>query len=217
MCIEKGEITMNVSISKASQMTGVARSTIYKDIDDGTLSVEINARGKKEINISELQRVYGSVKTDDKSEQNNNVSDDVASVSERPPVVGGGGQLAVMQERLESQRLQMKSFEEKIEMMNDERRREREQYKDQLDSLQKALDNAQEGQNKLTLMLEHKEGEEGDKWEKSMKAIEARVANQEDKVKEEQARAQKILRQNQALKKALEAEKSKTIWQKLFG
>ena len=208
---------MNVSISKASQLTGAARSTIYKDIDEGTLSVEVNARGKKEINIAELERVYGLAKADAVAEKQ--VSKNVATVVDRieAPVSGGGGQIAVLQERLESQRLQIKGFEEKIDMINGERKRERDQYKDQLDSLQKALDNAQDGQNKLTLMLEHKEGEGADRWQESIKAIESRIANQEAKAKADEERTQKVLRQNQMLKKALDEERKKSFWQKLFG
>jgi hypothetical protein len=209
---------MHVSISKASHLSGAARSTIYKDIEDGKLSVEINARGKKEINISELQRVYGDLKIDTK-EDDNKVSQVVVPVSESSskPIIGGGGQVAVLQERLESQKAQMANYEKTMGMLDGERQRERKQFQNQIDSLQIALEKSQEGQNKLTMLLEHKESDGTGDWEKAMKGIESRIANQEKEAKEDKERAQKILRQNQALKKALDAEKNKSFFQKLFG
>lgn len=208
---------MYVSISRGAKLTGAARSTIYKDIDDGKLSVELNARGKKEIHIAELERVYGNVDISKGNEDD--LSTDVSSVVERSPtnMTKSGDQVAVLQERLEAQKAQVNNFEQTIEMIREERERERKQFQSQLDSLEKALEKSQDGQNKLTLLLEHKESEGAGDWKKAMKAVEARVANQEKENKEEKERAQKILRQNQQLKKALEAEKNKSLWQKLFG
>lgn len=208
---------MYVSISKGAKLTGVARSTIYKDIEDGKLSIEHNARGKKEIHIAELERVYGKV--DISTDTEDDLSSDVSSVVERSSagMTKSGDQLAVLQERLEAQKSLANNYEKTIEMIREERERERRQFQSQLESLEKALEKSQDGQNKLTLLLEHKESEGAGDWKKAMKAVEARVANQEKENKEERERAQKILRQNQQLKKALEAEKNKSLWQKLFG
>lgn len=61
-------------------------------------------------------------------------------------------------------------------------------------------------------------------WEKSMKVLEQRIANQEKAAKEREEVEQKILDENRRLKKAyshqkkaLESEKNKSLWQKLFG
>ena len=51
-------------------------------------------------------------------------------------------------------------------------------------------------------------------WKSAIQGLEGRIANQEDEHKKER---DKILRQAQALKKALDAEKNKSFFQKLFG
>ncbi len=54
-------------------------------------------------------------------------------------------------------------------------------------------------------------------WEKSIKALEARLANQERAEKKREEREEKVLRQNQALRKALKAEREKGFLKKFFG
>ena len=89
-----------------------------------------------------------------------------------------------------------------------------------METLKDALSKAQDGYNNVTRLLEDqsKDKESGaGEWEKSMRAVEARISNQEKESKETKEKAQKILRQNQSLKRALEAEKNKSVWKKLFG
>jgi hypothetical protein len=50
-----------------------------------------------------------------------------------------------------------------------------------------------------------------------MKSLEARIANQEKRVEEERALAQKHLNAARNLKKALNEEQAKGFWKKLFG
>ncbi len=45
-------------VSKAVEMFEVSQSGIYRDMDNGTISFEKDERGKKVIDIAELQRVY---------------------------------------------------------------------------------------------------------------------------------------------------------------
>lgn len=52
------------NISEASRITKKARSTIQRHINQGLLSAEKNAQGKKVIDVSELQRVYGNLDID---------------------------------------------------------------------------------------------------------------------------------------------------------
>jgi enterochelin esterase-like enzyme len=95
----------------------------------------------------------------------------------------------------------------------------KDQYESRIESLEKSLEKAQDGYNSMTKLLEDKSNKENkeDKWQSSIQALESRIANQETKAEEEKERAQKILRQNQALKKQLEEEKNKSFWAKLFG
>lgn len=146
---------MQVSISEAHKLTGVSRSTIYKDIENGTLSVTTGARKKKTIMVSELQRVYGDLKTPTKKDKKN-VSQNVSHVSKSSDNSRASQieQVAVLQERIESLRKNVSDAELIIEDLKQERKKGRDLYQEQIETLKEALDKAQEGQNRLTLLLE---------------------------------------------------------------
>ncbi len=214
----KGRL-MQVSISEAHKLTGVARSTIYRDIENGTLSVTTGARKKKTIMVSELQRVYGDIKTP-KNEDKKELSSDVVIVSNSSNKSGVSqtDQIAVLQERIEALKEKVSDADSIIEDYKQERNKGREIYQEQIDTLKDALNKAQEGQNKLTLLLDHKSKETGaGNWEKSFKALEARFANQEKAEKDREEREEKILRQNKILRNELKEERNKGFFKKLFG
>ena len=48
-----------LTVLEAEKVVPVGKSTLYKDMDDGTLAFSFDARGKKVIDTSELDRVYG--------------------------------------------------------------------------------------------------------------------------------------------------------------
>ena len=52
---------MRMNIHQAAKAVGVARSTLYRDIQDGKVSVGKDGRGKPYVDVSELERAYGSV------------------------------------------------------------------------------------------------------------------------------------------------------------
>ena len=60
-----------LTVLEAEKLVSKGKSTIYNDMDTGKLSFEINARGKKVIDLSELQRVYGPLKSPQGSENGN--------------------------------------------------------------------------------------------------------------------------------------------------
>jgi hypothetical protein len=81
------------------------------------------------------------------------------------------------------------------------------------------LDEANSETKKLTALITDqttKEDRAGE-WEKVTKALEARLANQEKAEKDRKEREEKILRQNKVLKKALQEERSRGFFKKLFG
>ena len=49
------------TIEDAARLSGVSRSTIYRRIKSGEMSVEISPDGKKRIETSELSRVFGDL------------------------------------------------------------------------------------------------------------------------------------------------------------
>lgn len=178
------------TISQASRITGKSRTTISSHIRSGKLSSETIAGGKKLIDASELIRVYGDVCDFEVADSSNEKPHQAAAATT-------------------SETLQLKTLKE-------ERKREQQQLEDQIEHLKDALKLSQEGHNKATLLLEHHTSGGGG-WEQSLKALEHRMANQEQLVKDEQEKHKKIIRQNKMLKQALSDEKNKTFWQRLFN
>lgn len=54
-----------LSIQQAADKAGVTRQTIYKKINDGELSATIDNKGNKQIDVSELLRVYPNLSASD--------------------------------------------------------------------------------------------------------------------------------------------------------
>jgi len=52
---------MNFSLADAAKKTGMSRSSMYRLVEEGKLSVTTDHRGKKVVDLSELLRVFGSV------------------------------------------------------------------------------------------------------------------------------------------------------------
>lgn len=56
---------MQLSVREAAERVGVTRQTIFKKIKDGELSATIDHRGNKQVDVSELLRVYGQLQSND--------------------------------------------------------------------------------------------------------------------------------------------------------
>ncbi|MCP4369450.1 MAG: DUF1682 domain-containing protein [Deltaproteobacteria bacterium] len=200
----------NVTVRKAALLTGKSRETINSATKDGTLSYTLNSRKHKVIDVAELSRVYELVKTIDE------VSDVNAVSKSQPPSETDS-------QEWRARYLEMKgradAAESKVELMEKHHTQERGIFEDQVDNLKDSLRLAQEGHNKATFLLEDQRSKKSGagEWEKAIKALEARLANQEKAEKKHEEREQKILRQNQALRKALKAEREKGVFKKLFG
>lgn len=50
-----------LSLSEVAQRTGMARSSIYRIIDEGRLSATLDHRGRKCVELTEVLRVFGSI------------------------------------------------------------------------------------------------------------------------------------------------------------
>ena len=190
-----------LSMSEAAEMVGLTRPTFYRKVEELGISTT-DKDGKKKVEVSELIRVFGSEVKMNREEVSKKSADTVQAKS---PVSNDTKDLEIRIARLEADL-------EAEKKLRHEAKESIEYFKGQV-ALEK------EEKNKITLLLEdhNKKQDDAQDLSKAMAALESRIANQETKAKEEQERAQKILRQNQALKKALEAEKTKSFWQKLFG
>lgn len=80
------------------------------------------------------------------------------------------------------------------------------QYKAEIERLEEALKRAQEGQNKVIMLLED-QSDKGGEWKSSINQMAERVASLQEDHKREMHK----------LKRALRAERDKTLWRKLFG
>lgn len=209
---------MQVTISRAAKMAGVSRATIYNDIDSGTLSVERGAKDRKMINIAELERVYKTLQNPDSDDGSKGVKS--VSIRKEPVKSNNPNQIAVLQERLEAERSHAENLQKLLDKEQEERRREREGAKEFEEYFKTQLENQRESIKNFTKLLEDQRSSKdhtGDEWKKAMASLEARIVNQETGTREAEEKTKRVLRQNSALKKALEAEKNKTFWQKLFG
>ena len=59
---------MKFNLNQAAKAVNIARSTLYRDINNGKVSITKDAKGKSFIDVSELERVYGTVKLNDTEE-----------------------------------------------------------------------------------------------------------------------------------------------------
>ncbi len=51
-----------LNLTQAAKAAGIARGTLYKHIDEGKISCQLDDKGKRVIDTSELMRVYGEIK-----------------------------------------------------------------------------------------------------------------------------------------------------------
>jgi len=200
---------MKYTVNEAAKIVGTTRQTIYRHIDSKPLSVEKDEHGNQLIEASELLRVYGDNINFDAI---NSEVDKSQPVTKLQDVTTKDSTNGITAEKLNS-------ANEKITMLEAQLRREREVMEGQIENLQDSLKRSQDGQNSITKILEdHRSKESGaGEWEKSFKALESRIANQEAKEKEHQAREEKLLKRTRQYKAALDAERNKGFFKKLFG
>ena len=200
-----------LSMSEAAEMVGLTRPTFYRKVEELGVSI-VEDNGKKRVDVSELIRVFGTdvkihkERKEEMSKTSNNVSTDKKSQTEDDEDIRV--KLAVLESELERER------------------QLREEIKDEVEYFKEQVALEKDEKKKITLLIEDlrpKEGR-GEAWEKSIRALEQRIANQEKSAKEREEREQKLLDENRRIKqayskqrKALEEEKSKSFFQRLFG
>lgn len=188
-----------LTLGKAAKAAGISKPSLSAAIKKGRVSAEKNEKGHYEIDPAELFRVYPP-KGKDEQEANSEV---LPPTNPRNSADSEGLGLLLA---------------EKDKLM-DEKDRSIARLEEEKEQIRKDLEEQREQAKRITLLLEHKtkEPEQSASWEQAIKALEARVANQEKKAEEERARAQKHLQAARNFKKALDEEKTKSFWKKLFG
>jgi chromosome segregation ATPase len=196
-----------ISVSQAAKLSGKSRETINKATQNGTLAYTLNSATKrKEIDVAELERVYKLVTT-------------MAALEEASVPVKSASSVSSSDTSVEAAQLRVKlaSSERTIEMIQAERDRERRQLESEIENLRSSLEKAQEQHGKALLLITDQSSQtqsKKDDWDKSLRALEARLANHE---KEQRETKEAAKRKIASLQRALEQERTKSFFERLFG
>ena len=121
-----------IKVSEALEMFDVSQSGIYRDMEKGIISFELDERGKKVIDVSELQRVYelredGNSQKEEMGEngsvlhhevgENGKLENEAVVVVLEEQVTLLKEQLDLATEREKDLRLMLKSEQEKTRML----------------------------------------------------------------------------------------------------
>ena len=197
-----------VTVKEAALLTGKSRETINAATKSGKLSCSQNGKTKKMINVSELERVYPLVKTIDEIRRPSGTVK--PSQNQSDPDVQA--ELTRLQEKLAASELMR-------ETIDAERQRERRQLEEAIDNLRDALAKSQQQHNKALLLITDQSQDTTDRvgdWEKSIKALEKRLANHEEQSKKDREEITAARRKVEQYKRALHQERNKSPWHKLF-
>lgn len=174
---------------QAAKIVNKSRTTVGRHIASGRLSCTRNEDGSVAIDASELLRVYGDECDFDRMKKAATSPPEIESTS--------GGALREMQAKMES--LQANLLR---------------QYRDEIDHLKEALAKAQDGQAKVTALLEGQRASSGE-WRTVMDELATKIADQTDaKIEGLKTRHEEELTK---LKRALRAEREKGFWKRLLG
>lgn len=192
---------MKLTLGQAAKEVEVSKTAISNSIKSGRLSATKTETGSYEIDPAELFRVYPPKPV--------NAGVNLTKLNtEVNPI--NMPELGVLTAQLTGQQKLLEEKDKQIERMIREK-----------ENLEERLDEQIQQSKRITLLLEHKAAsgpERGGEWEKSLKSLETRIANQEENTKREmdmlKRKAQAKIAQ---YKQALEEEKKKPLWKKLFG
>ena len=198
-------VSMKYTVNQAAKILGKTRQTVYRHIESKPISVVKDDDGNQLIEASELIRVYGNDINFDALNSNkpNTVTskklhDVTAKESNVTESIEDKIQLVKLQAQVENLKSQIENKEEEtayVKQLLEEEKAER-----------KASNN---------LLEDHRAKE--NRWDKQFKSLEQRIANQEKHHQETEEKYKKTLRQAKGLKKALDTEKNKSFFKKLFG
>ena len=185
-----------VTVSVASRLTGKSRETINTACIDGKLSSSKNEQGVRVIDVSELARLYPLVKTMEEITKSEPVNE-----SQVPSDLPSN-----LREQVAVLKVQLQSTEKERDMIKAERERERRQLEDQNETLQKALERAQEQHSKAMLLITDQS-----------QTGQHRDVEQEKAVRELAATVAKLQGQNRRIYRELQEQKKRGFWKWLSG
>ncbi|MDF1864388.1 MAG: hypothetical protein P1U70_06120 [Saprospiraceae bacterium] len=195
---------MKLSITKAAQLAGVSRTTLYNDMKSGKLSFELQGKKKKTIDISELERVYGQLEQFNQNEPSKPVKTEQK--------LTGSSDFAL--------EIELAVLRDKLEIFENERKREQEKTSDEIEHLRGRLEKADNERVKLTAILtDQREGqgtqknERDDKIEK-LESVVLQLQKQNNQFMEREEARRKRAEERRRLK---EEEESRGFWRRFLG
>ena len=186
---------MKVNPTEAAQIAGVTRKTLYADMQKGTLSYEVTDKKKRLINVAELERVYGTLTKEGNVSPQKELFEAKGDAEKTHSSAGGDVHAQIMSVRLE--------------FMEKERAREREQLSEQIEHLRSMLKSEQEERRKITALLTDQSAEREQQGQ-----VQKQAQDELDMLKQT---VLELKKQNRSIFKALKDERNKSFWQKLFG
>lgn len=97
-----------LNLTEAAKAAGIGRTTLYNHIKEGKISCEVNEKGKKVIDVTELIRVYGEIKNPETSDER--------SVERQTEHDGTGGIVQVLQEQIKELRKDKENLRQDLEV-----------------------------------------------------------------------------------------------------
>jgi len=215
-----------LKMSDAAEMVGMTRPTFYRKVKELNLSTVTDSSGKQKIEASELIRVFGTdvkIRKDKDITPNKEKEKDVSILSMDTKKSVHGMDDIIKMIKLEAELEKEKAL--------------REQAEEHAEYLKTQIEIEKEEKNKMNFLLtdQREKTFQVSDWQKSLKALEDRIANQEAAVQEkivlEAAKTAKEAKEKEELRlqleekerilaekeEALALEKKKSFVHKLLG
>ena len=82
-----------LTLTEAVKVISVSQATLYRDLKKGKVSFETNGKDRRLIDVSELERVYGELKTPEQSEKGSeNTADTINDTSQNVSLTNNDNQ-----------------------------------------------------------------------------------------------------------------------------
>lgn len=185
------------SLSAAARIVGITRDTLRAHITKRPISTIQDANGNRRIEASELMRVYGN---------------DLDFDAEKKR--GSRKKKGIKNEKTQDDGTETKNLQTRLEQEQRERKEERRRHDAQVEELLKALAKSQENHNQSLLLQDQSKGV--GEWQQELDDLKRQVEEQERSRKEVKEIKNEAKQREEKLKRALEAERNKSFWQRLF-
>ena len=190
--MDKTETQFN--ISESAEIAGISRMTLNRHIKAGKITPQLDSDGNKYLDISQLIQTYG-----------NDINLDKVPGYDTPKkdVTRNKLQHDTSATVTPSNDVEIALLKQKLEILEKERAEERKRFEEQIDFLKDQLSDEKEERKKVNAILT-------DQRKESEKVITAQSKGTDETIK-------KIQRQNRRIWQELQAEKNKTLWQRVIG